>query len=139
MKIFLSERKKKKKKTRIFCVVREKKERKKNWLLDHPTHRWKFFSCRSKFCYLVPVTHNLWFDDTVQSCFCVYKLDFSKKMLEKGGIFEGSTFVFGRKSIIVIVHSWFFSANQKKKNYNIFLLILYIFSCKNNFFFREIF
>ena len=56
--------------------------------------------------------------------FCVYKLDFSKKMLEKGGIFEGSSCVFGRKSIIVIVQSWFFRVQIKFNLFHIDIGIL---------------
>ena len=37
--------------------------------------------------------------------FCVYKLDFSKNIIGKGGVFEGSSCVFGWKSIDVIVQS----------------------------------
>ena len=108
MKIFLSERKKKKrKKTQIFCVVREKRKEKKvtSWSSNAPLEILLLTRFQWHTTFGLAILYKV--------VFCVYKLDFRKKMLEKGGIFEGSSCVFGRKSIIVIVQSWFFRVQIK--------------------------
>ena len=63
--------------------------------------------------YSVPVTHNLWFVHTIQSCFLCLKVRFQQENVSKGGIFQGRSCVFGRKSIDIIVQSWFFKVQIK--------------------------
>ena len=75
MKIFLSE-KKKKKKTNILCCKRKKKGKKSDFLIIQRT-------VGNLVTYSVPMTHDLWFGDTVQSCFLCVQVRFQKENVRK--------------------------------------------------------